>query len=388
MAGIIGPFLQAANRVTRVTLITHGETLARMNFQSEGSPYSFMAMVPQNVTENLLVQELRRKGGNIEYETTFVSAQQDDKGVTATLDKRGISTTLTANFVVGCDGAHSAVRHLLNMPFEAEYPDTFILADIESNDSLPSDELQLCPNEKGPLAIFPIHGNRRRIVTTIKSAQEDAPSLELVRNILAERAPSGFEALSMHWSAYSRIHHRHVAQLRRGRFFIAGDAAHIHSPFGGQGMNTGLQDVWNLVWKLDLLLRGLGNEQLIGSYSEERIPVIKSVIQTTDLLTKLMGTPSKFAQAIRSAVLWSPVWLLFSMRLRKGYPSLGSSTTIAPSSKVPAHATLTILCAEETFAANSCCLLRMAILSSRLEKVSNHIRKSSRLGHHTSPAFN
>lgn len=127
MAGIIGPFLQAANRVTRVTLITHGETLARMNFQSEGSPYSFMAMVPQNVTENLLVQELRRKGGNIEYETTFVSAQQDDKGVTATLDKRGISTTLTANFVVGCDGAHSAVRHLLNMPFEAEYPDTFIL---------------------------------------------------------------------------------------------------------------------------------------------------------------------------------------------------------------------------------------------------------------------
>ncbi len=85
--------------------------------------------------------------------------------------------------------------------------------------------------------------------------------------------------------------------------FIAGDAAHIHSPFGGQGMNTGLHDVWNLVWKLDLFLHGHGNEQLLDSYSAERLPVIKNVIETTDFLTKVMGTPNKFAQALRDTVI-------------------------------------------------------------------------------------
>jgi len=107
----------------------------------------------------------------------------------------------------------------------------------------------------------------------------------------------------MNWSSYFRIHHRHVSQLRAGRFFLAGDAAHIHSPFGGQGMNTGLHDVWNLAWKLDLHVRGNGNEALLDSYSAERIPVIKSVIETTHRLTRVMGTPSKFAQVLRDTMI-------------------------------------------------------------------------------------
>ena len=105
---------------------------------------------------------------------------------------------------------------------------------------------------------------------------DDAPSLELVRCLLAERAPAGLEARALHWSSYFHIHHRHVGQLRSGRIFIAGDAAHIHSPFGGQGMNTGLHDVWNLVWKLDLVRHGHDGERLLDSYGAERLPVITS----------------------------------------------------------------------------------------------------------------
>ena len=304
MAGVVGPFLEKANRVTSVAVITHGRTLAHMRFTPEESPYPFVAMVPQDVTERLLLEQLRLKGGTPEYETTFVSASEQGERVSVTLDRKGEAIHLTASFVVGCDGAHSAVRHLLNLPFEgAEYEDSFILADVETNQALPADQLQLCPSELGPVAIFPMSATRRRIVATIEKTEEGAPSLDLVRKILAERAPSGLEARSLHWSSYFRIHHRQAAQLRVGRMFIAGDAAHIHSPFGGQGMNTGLHDVWNLVWKLDLVLRGHGNEELLRSYSAERRPVIKNVIETTDFLTKAMGTPNRLAQVLRDAVI-------------------------------------------------------------------------------------
>ena len=304
MAGLVGPFLEKANRVTSVAVVAHGRNLAHMRFTPEESPYPFVAMLPQDVTERLLVEQLRRRGGAVEYEATFVSASEQGERVSVTLDRKGEAIHLTASFVVGCDGAHSVVRHLLNLPFEgAEYEDSFMLADVETNQALPADQLQLCPSESGPVAIFPMSATRRRIVATIEKTEEEAPSLELVRSILAQRAPSGLEARALHWSSYFRIHHRQAAQLRVGRMFIAGDAAHIHSPFGGQGMNTGLHDVWNLVWKLDLVLRGHGNEELLRSYSAERRPVIKNVIETTDFLTKAMGTPSRLAQVLRDAVI-------------------------------------------------------------------------------------
>ena len=304
MAGLIAPFMEVANRVTSVAIVAHGRRLAHMRFAPEESPYPLIAMVPQDVTERLLVEQLQRKGGAVEYETVFVSAAQHDDYVSAVLDQKGRRLELTARFVVGCDGAHSAVRHLLNLPFEgAQYDALFMLADVQTNETLAADELQLCPSEFGPVAIFPMSATRRRIVATIENAEEDAPSLDLVRKILTQRAPIGIEAHALYWSSYFRIHHRQVAQLRVGRMFIAGDAAHIHSPFGGQGMNTGLQDVWNLVWKLDLVLHGRGNDQLLESYSAERRPVIKQVIETTDFLTKAMGTPNKLAQTLRDAVI-------------------------------------------------------------------------------------
>lgn len=304
MAGIAAPFLERANRVEWAAVISHGRTLARMHFTPDETPYSFVAMVPQDVTEKILVDELRRKGGAVEYDTTFVSAAQADGCVRVTLDHKGDRSSATASYVVGCDGAHSAVRHLLNLPFEgAEYHDSFMLADVETNETLPASEMHLCPHELGPLAIFPMSAIRRRIVATVEQAEDDAPSLDFVRNMLAARGPSGIEARSLHWSSYFRIHHRQVARLRVGRMFVAGDAAHIHSPFGGQGMNTGLQDVWNLAWKLDFAVRGFAGDHLLESYTAERRPVIKHVIDVTDFMTRAMATPSKLAQVARNTII-------------------------------------------------------------------------------------
>ena len=304
MAGLVGPFLENANRVTSVAVVAHGRRLAHMRFSPAGTPYPFVAMVPQNVTEQLLVQQLARAGGAVEYETQFVSADQGEDSVHVSVTRRGGSADLRASFVVGCDGAHSAVRHLLQLPFEGgEYAATFMLADIDTNDALPADELQLCPNEFGPIAIFPIGAQRRRVVAIIDKTDGETPSLALVQKLLDERAPEGIKASALHWGSYFRIHHRQVEQMRMGRMFIAGDAAHIHSPFGGQGMNTGLHDIWNLAWKLDLAVRGHAAESLLDSYTAERRPVIRDVIQTTDLLTKAMGTASRFAQVLRDTLI-------------------------------------------------------------------------------------
>jgi len=304
MAGIAAPFLETAKRVTRIAMEEPSRTLARIQFAPEESPYPFVAMVPQDVTERILVKELRGKGGTVEYQTSFVSAVQRDDCVSVTLDWNGERRELKAAYVVGCDGAHSAVRHTLDLQFQGgAYDDTFMLADIETNETVPADELQLCPSEHGPLAIFPMSSTRRRMVATVPEVGDEQPSLELVQRLLRERGPRQMEARSLHWSSYFRVHHRQVTHLRVGCVFLAGDAAHIHSPIGGQGMNTGLHDAWNLVWKLDLALRGHASALLIDSYDAERTPAIRRVIRMTDLMTRALGTPNRFAQTARDLAI-------------------------------------------------------------------------------------
>src|SRR6266545_2489151 len=184
MAGLVGPFLDMANRVTSVAVAARGRTLAHVRFAPKESPYPFIAMVPQDVTERLLVEHLGRKGGVVEYDTSFVSAVQQDDYVSVTLDRKGQRLELTAAFVVGCDGAHSTVRHLLNLPFEgAVYDALFMLADVQTNETLPADELLLCPSEFGPVAIFPMSATRRRIVATIEH-----PKATRRRSISCERS--------------------------------------------------------------------------------------------------------------------------------------------------------------------------------------------------------
>jgi 2-polyprenyl-6-methoxyphenol hydroxylase-like FAD-dependent oxidoreductase len=304
MAGLAGPFVDAANRVTSISVVAHQRPLAELRFEPEQTPYSFIAMVPQDVTESLLLKHLESAGGAVEYDTKFLSADALDDRAVAHVDQSGKSIDIEASFVVGCDGSHSAVRRLIGSPFEGgEYEASFMLADVDTNEELPADQMQVCPNESGPLAIFPMSASRRRIVATVEEQEGEAPSLELARKLLANRGPVGMQARALRWSSYFRIHHRQVATLRSGRFFIAGDAAHIHSPFGGQGMNTGLQDAWNLVWKLDLATRGRAGEVLLDSYSAERRPVIKQVMEGTDLLTKGMATPNKLAQTLRDVLI-------------------------------------------------------------------------------------
>lgn len=304
MAGRAQPFLEAANRVTGISFISRQHTLGRIDFRPSETPYQYVAMVSQDVTERLLLQSLRNRAGNVEYQTSLVSASQSADAVEAVVECNGSQQTIHAKYLVGCDGAHSVVRHIINLTFDGgEYADSFMLADILTNDALPADEMQLCPNDDGPLAIFPMSATRRRLVGTVDEVEDDAPTLDLVNRLLASRAPAGIKATSLVWSSYFHIHHRYVSRMQQGRMFVAGDAAHIHSPFGGQGMNTGLQDAWNLAWKLELSSRGLAKDVLLESYTAERHPIVKGVIETTHVLTTALGARNKIAQGIRDAAI-------------------------------------------------------------------------------------
>ncbi|MEZ6194760.1 MAG: FAD-dependent monooxygenase [Planctomycetota bacterium] len=304
MAGVVEAFLARANRVTEAAVLAAGRPLARMHFDEIESPYPFVAMVPQDLTEKLLVEALRSRGGDVEYETSLVGVEGAENHVAARIERRGAPSEIRARYLVGCDGAHSAVRHALDLPFEgSEYPETFLLADVDTNDFLPAHEMQIFPHERGPLALFPMDATRRRIVAMIEVPEGEAPSLDLVRLLLAERALPEIEARELHWSTYFHIHRRHVRRMRIGRVFLAGDAAHIHSPFGGQGMNTGLQDAWNLAWKLDLAVRGRAHDALLESYARERLPVVEHVLEVTHFMTVALGTPNRIAQALRNAII-------------------------------------------------------------------------------------
>lgn len=304
MAGVVEPFVEIANRVTSIHVTSHEHKLAKMAFEPQTTIYPYIAMVPQNITESLLAQKLSDYGRNIEFNTRFVTAEEDANGVKVTIEKDGVQQELHATYVVGCDGAHSTVRQLLGLSFEGgEYKDQFMLADIHVEGSINKEELLLCPHEDGPLAIFPISDSHCRVVATVNETSGDTPDLDMVKRLIAERASHDIKPVDLIWSSYFHIHHRHVSTLRQGRFFIAGDAAHVHSPIGGQGMNTGLQDVWNLIWKLDLNLRGIGGEELLDSYTEERMPVIKHVIHITDFLTRAMASRNELVQSMRNVML-------------------------------------------------------------------------------------
>jgi 2-polyprenyl-6-methoxyphenol hydroxylase-like FAD-dependent oxidoreductase len=304
MAGLSAPFANAANRVTGIAFVAGQRRLGSIEFIPKGTPYPYVAMVPQDVTEALLLEHLRGRGGEVLYETTLTGARETTSGVEVTVQCGGAPQTIEAKYLVGCDGAHSAVRHLLDLPFEGgDYAEQFMLADATTNDVVPSDEMQLCPNADGPFAIFPMSPTRRRLLAMVEEVAGDAPSLEVVNAIAAKRGPEGFKVESLLWSAYFRIHHRCVTQMSAGRMFVAGDAAHIHSPFGGQGMNTGLQDAWNLVWKLEFAVRGCATDALLQSYTLERHPIVQGVIETTHFLTTTLGARNPLAEGIRDAVI-------------------------------------------------------------------------------------
>ena len=275
------------------------------------SAYNFILNLEQSETERILEQRLSGLSVEVERRTGLVDFVQDDTSITARIKlASGEIEQFNCEFMIGCDGSHSTVRHLLGIPFKGSaYTGDFILADVILEWSWPYGSVRLFVNEHGVIAAFPLRGEHQYRLIFLRQggiAGPGQPDLQLdeLRSLLTEMSPGIIAVQSASWLTRFRVHQRMVRQLQRGRIFLAGDAAHIHSPAGGQGMNTGIQDALNIGFKLaQVLAQGVPASEL-GNYGRERLPVARRVLRGTDFVSRLALLPeSRLKKFVRGKLL-------------------------------------------------------------------------------------
>jgi len=303
-------FVEAGVKVHAANIIAGGSRIAHIDLGALETAHPYALALPQSDTERLMEQHLHSRGVKVERRLELVRFVEDDERVTATLRRPDRSEeTFDAAWMIGCDGAHSDVRHGLGMQFEGDtLPSNWVLADVHlAGGPTPRDEIALFWHAAGVLGVFPITPGRYRVVAdagqTKPGEHPRDPTMEEVQALLDQRASGGIRASAPVWLSGFTINERKVADYRAGRVFLVGDAAHIHSPAGGQGMNTGMQDAFNLAWKLALVCRGLANpEPLLGSYSIERSEVGRQVLAAAGRLTTIAMVRGGLLQGIRNHV--------------------------------------------------------------------------------------
>jgi 2-polyprenyl-6-methoxyphenol hydroxylase-like FAD-dependent oxidoreductase len=276
----------------------------------DDTPYPHLLFTSQAETERLLDEALARFGGQLERGVELLSARQGERDVEVELRHQdGRVEAARVEWVVGCDGAHSIVRHAAGLEFGGgEYAEDFLLADLEIAWNAP-ERVYFFLGRGRNAVVLPLGDGRQRIIGTGTSGGPpppgagDEPSLEELAALMSEVCPIPLTLGAVKWKARFRLHHRGVSRYRSGRLFVAGDAAHIHSPAGGQGMNTGIQDAINLAWKLALVARGEAPATLLDSYDEERRPVGQRLLQFTDRLFSALTSSNPLILWARNRLL-------------------------------------------------------------------------------------
>jgi 2-polyprenyl-6-methoxyphenol hydroxylase-like FAD-dependent oxidoreductase len=309
MMGIVDDVLGAGLKLDGISFYNKSGQIGHIGFSCLPCRYRFAISLPQNQTEQILSQQLMKRGLHVEREKEFIGLSQIQDGVRAIIrDTNGSEETVESEWLIGCDGAHSEVRHALNLPFAGEaYTETFLLADVRVESSLDRIHIHLFLADDGIVGIFPFRSERCRIIASVGDRKENTegsePQLAEVQALVDRRTCQSIQLSDPVWLSRFHISQRKIHEFRFGRVFLAGDSAHIHSPAGGQGMNTGIQDAFNLAWKMGLVIHGHSSVSLLDTYNEEREPVAKMVLNLTDRLTRMATLQNPLGQQLRNALL-------------------------------------------------------------------------------------
>ncbi len=294
--GVIEPFLQRGLRVNGLNIYDNKNKLLSIHLDHLETAYPFILSIPQEETEKILAHHLEKLGKKVERGTKLCSIQN---GCAFLRHSNGEEELFSPAWVVGCDGAHSTVRHSLRFSFKGvALPEFFALADLKMETSLTHEEAHLFLSKEGICGCIPLpRAHEFRVIFPLR--EKAAPDLNFCRAQFEKRAPHfPVEITSGSWFSLFSIHRRIAPKFQKKHIFLAGDAAHIHSPVGGQGMNTGIQDAYNLAWKLALVHERRSPKKLLKSYNQERYPVAKRVLFFTTLATKLLLTEHAFLRRI------------------------------------------------------------------------------------------
>ncbi|NJO40278.1 MAG: pentachlorophenol monooxygenase [Cyanobacteria bacterium RU_5_0] len=296
----------------KARLLKSGEGRAELDLSNLGAgltAYPYVLFLEQSKNEQLLYDYLKRNGKTVRWQTELTSFSQTEEKVTAqvkTVD--GTSQRLEANYLVGCDGPKSPVRHALGLEFAGStFERVFYVADAQIDWHLPHDAVQVCLSKDSLLVFFPLKGeNRYRIVGTFPEAfskdEGDVLYAEIEQRI-QEEVELELDVHDVEWFSTYKVHSRHVSNFSAGRCFLAGDAAHVHTPVGAQGMNTGIQDGYNLAWKLALVLNGKADKTILETYNQERLENAKHLLQTTDRMFEVAASSDWLLAFLRTHVL-------------------------------------------------------------------------------------
>jgi len=297
------------HKVPAVNLWVKGESAARLSFESIGSgltPYAFLQIFPQDQHERLLVERLEALDVTVERRTELISFAQEETRVMARLrGPDGHEVDCEANYIAGCDGARSIVRETIGTGFPGgTYRQIFYVADVEAAGPALNGELHADLDEADFLAVFPLAGQgRARLIGTVRDERADRADTLTFEDV-SDRAINHLKVgiKKVNWFSTYHVHHRVTQHFRKGRAFLLGDAAHIHSPAGGQGMNTGIGDAINLAWKLAAVLAGRAGDDLLDSYEAERIGFARRLVATTDRAFSFVTAEGRIADVMRTRV--------------------------------------------------------------------------------------
>jgi len=306
--GIVDDVLAAGVRVEQLTVRTPAGIAAELDladFGRSASPYSFAFALPQDVHERILIDHLERAGVRVERRTALAGFRQDAEGVTAELERDGAIETVRASYLVGADGARSTVRHGLGIGFPGgTYEQVFYVADVRGSGAVTRNGMDTTISAYGFAIVMPVRQNGSlRLIGIVPKANEADENIAFEAIRADVERDTGIRVEAVNWFSTYRVHHRVADRFRDGRVFIAGDAGHIHSPAGGQGMNTGMGDAVNIAWKLAAVMQGRADASLLDSYEPERIAFAHKLIRSTDQAFRIATSRSHLIGLFRRYVM-------------------------------------------------------------------------------------
>lgn len=326
--GLDKQVLAEATKVNGFQIYSNGKIKAEMNTSAIGEGLSefdnMMTIFEQNKNETLLYKNLKSLGAEVFWETKFESFKINKEAVDITLTHAGEELTVSVKYIIGCDGASSKVRHSGNFTFKGgTYENKFFVADVIIQSKFEANRIILAPADNIFSAFFPMKGiGSYRLVGSLPEKYVDQDiDFNTIKDTVKKYSRLDVEYEKVNWFSVYKLHHRAVNNFREGRIFLVGDSAHIHSPAGGQGMNTGLQDAHNLAWKMAYVLKGFANEKLLDTYNEERMPFAKWVLGFTDRGFTVLASKKWYLVLFRKYIVLNLIGIVTKFRfvLKNGF---------------------------------------------------------------------